>query len=236
MIPHTFRVVNQILRPHSPDLLEPQLLQSVGRFVQYLTIENLSVIESLRLGTILSSSCPNVRNLVIYPPVPVGRPTLNYLLPVLQGMPHFTHLTAALLGVPYDKFFYPPFWNLTHLAILLSNSRSWEGQREALTHLPKLTHISVECFVQVDIILNLLLLCPLLKLLTIMPYYDHADGDLHELCEVDDNRFVLLARLTYTDRILDWESGVNGGMDKWIFSELVVLARASEYSFGFSFA
>ena len=35
--------------------------------------------------------------------------------------------------------------------------------------------------------------------------------------------------LIYTDRILDWESGINGSMDKWIFSELVIFARGSEF-------
>jgi len=227
--PHKFRVVNQILRRHSPDFnYLPQLLQSVGPFVQYLTIESLSTAESLKLRAILSS-CPNVRNLVIYPPSPVGRPSLNYLLPALQGMPHLTHLTAALLSVPYDKFLTLPFLNLTHLAILLPNGRSWEGEWKVLTHLPKLTHLSVEFFVQVDIILHLLLFCPLLKLLTVIPYHEM---DPYELCgyRVDDNRFVQLVGLTYADRILDWERGANGGMDKWKFSELVIFARGSEYS------
>ena len=199
--------------------------------MQYLTIQSLSTAESLKLRAILPS-CPNVRNIVIYPSSPAGRPTLSSLLPALQGMLHLTHLTAALLGVPYDKFLTAPFSNLTHLAILLPNGRSWEGQWEVLTHLPKLTHICVECFVQTDIILNLLQFCPLLKLLTVMPYHDHPDGDPYYGLSghrMDDNRFVWLVGLAYADRILDWESGINGSIDKWTFSELVIFARGSEF-------
>lgn len=54
---------------------------------------------------------------------------------------------------------------------------------------------------------------------------------------VGDIRFVLLAGhgCAIASESLDWERGINGGVDAWIFAELVVFARRSEYSFDFIF-
>jgi hypothetical protein len=46
---------------------------------------------------------------------------------------------------------------------------------------------------------------------------------------LDDNRLVLLTSGNLPDVIHDWEKGANGGVDMWIFAELVVIARCSEY-------
>ena len=169
------------------------------------------------LSTIVSS-CPNVRNLAIHLPLFYEGIELNRLLPLLQGMPRLSRLTVAILSISYDEFLTQPFLNLTHL----------EEQWEVLTQLPKLTHINVGSAVRADHVLKLLL-SPLLIILIVVPYYhSHPDEDL----KTDDNRLVLLECHNDSARILDWERGTNGGMDTWTFSELVVLARGSEYSFG----
>ena len=226
-IPLIFRVVNQIWLPNSPDLAYlPQLRQSAGPSVQHLMIDKVSSDDSLI--TILSS-CPNVRNLAIYLPTSWEEDELNPLLPTLKKMTRLTRLRAGLSCVCYAELLIPPFLNLTHLEILLSSGRSW-GEWEALTHLPKLTHISVGCSIQVNDVLRLLKDCRRLKVLILVPY--HSTQDLDTLYGVDDNRLILLGRLNYVDSIIDWEKGANGGVDTWVFAELVVVARDSE-SFGF---
>jgi len=191
-------------------------------------IDKLSADEFLI--TILSS-CPNVRNLAIYLPTSWGEDELDSLLPALKKMSRLTRLRAGLSCVCYTELRIQPFLNLTHLEILLSSGRSW-GNWEALTHLPKLTHISVECVIPVNDVLKLLKGCRRLILLIVVPLNGHSAQDLDALYRVDDNRLVLLGRLNYVNSILDWEKGANGGVDTWVFAELVVLARDSE-SFGF---
>lgn len=194
--------------------------------MQHLMIDGCSDKKSL--STIVSS-CPNVRNLAIHLPLFYEGIELNRLLPLLQGMPRLSRLTVAILSISYDEFLTQPFLNLTHLEVMLGFTHSfWEEQCEVLTQLPKLTHINVGSAVRADHVLKLLLL-PLLIILIVVPYYhSRPDEDL----KTDDNLLVLLECHNDSARILDWERGTNGGMDTWTFSELVVLARGSEYSFG----
>jgi len=59
----------------------------------------------------------------------------------------------------------------------------------------------------------------------------HNDKDA-----LDDNRLVMLQGRNYGYLLHDWEKGTNGGVDTWQFCELIVFARLSEYSLGFSFS
>jgi len=128
------------------------------------------------------------------------------------------------------EFLTQPFLNLTHLLVVPDNPRFNQGQWEFLTHLPKLTHIHLGTVIQPSEIWRLLQLLPLLKILILMPYYKSCpEADLNALVYVDDNRLVCVGEGDYVNLAVDWEIGTSGGMDTWIFAELVVLARASEY-------
>jgi hypothetical protein len=135
-------------------------------------------------------------------------------------------------------FLIQPFSNLTHLDILEFGSDSWEGQWEVFTRLPKLTHIGVGCRIKRDVVSKLLLFCSRLKLLVVMPRYSPLlrYKDPEPLHKVEDNRLVMVENLDWLDLIHDWEKGANGGVDIWVFSELIVTARNSEYLFYFSLA
>ena len=163
-------------------------------------------------------------------------PVVKDLLPVLQELPQLTRLSGELKGISYDEFLACPVLNLTHLGILSFNGYSWEGHWEVLTHLPKLIHISLgwEFRVQCDVVSKLLLLCPFLKLLMMELDYLYYRSTLDVLQEVDNIRLVLLETQCDITVILDWENGADGGVDAWYCSGLVVFARASECSFGFS--
>lgn len=182
--------------------------------------------------TILSS-CPNVRNLAIYLPKTSEASSvdveLNSLLSVLQNMRQLTRLSVGFRNFSYADLLIRPFLNLTHLEILFpsGSGRSWE-KWDALTHFPKLTHVSMEGTIRVQDILKLLL-HPRLKLLIVVPLNSNRERqDLDALYRVEDNRLVLLAELNYVDVIFDWEKGANGGVDTWMFAELVAFARGSE--------
>lgn len=224
--------------PHSQDFIPfPQLLQSVGPVVQHLLINSCSDKESM--CTIISS-CPNIRNLSIHLPLSGNKGLhmeLTRFLPVLgQGIPHLNHLTVAFLSIKTsDEFLSPPFLNLTHLDVLFPYPYISQERWEILTHLPKLTHICVGSVIQVDHILKVLL-CPRLKILILKPYICVHNVDMGAFYNVGDNRLVLLQEEDYDSRILDWERGAMGGVDTWIFGELIVRARDSEYSVGFPFA
>lgn len=82
---------------------------------------------------------------------------------------------------------------------------------------------------------RLLQLLPLLKILILTPCYGCClAADLDALVHADDTRLVCVKEGNYNDLVVDWEIGASGGMDTWIFAELVVIARASEYFLGFS--
>ena len=196
--------------------------------MQHLIIDGCSDKEYLRT---IVSSYPNVRNLAVHLPLYKGVCwELRYLLPVRREMPHLSCLTVPFLG-SYDECLAQTFWNLTHLDIVLPFPRYCTGRWEILTHLTKLTHISVGRVILVEHVLKLLL-CPLLKILIVVP---RGSSPYHAPYSVDNNRLVLLETENYDDRIFDWEGSANEGMDSRDFAELVVRARVSEYSFRFLF-
>lgn len=198
--------------------------------MQHLMVDSYSANDSFQ--TVLSS-CPNVRNLALYLPTTweVSRveAELNSLLFVLQNMPRLTRLSVSLptRSMSYADLLIRPFLNLTHVEILFpsASSHSW-GKCDILTQSPKLTHLSIEGTIQVHDVLKLLHR-PRLKVLIVVPS-DRGRQDLDALYRVEDNRLVLLEELNYVDVIFDWEKGANGGVDTWMFAELVAFARASE--------
>jgi len=196
--------------------------------VQHLMIDGDFANESL---TTVFSSCPNISDLAIHHPfTPNGQLKWTYLLPILQEIPHLNRLTLGSLCVlSNNESLVQTFLNLTHLRMHGSMGGSWE----VVTHLPKLTHLTVECVTKYHIS-KFLLLCPLLKLLALY-HCSKCSGEPSGLHTLDDNRLVLLeGGKRCEDRILDWERGANGAVDSWIFSERIVFARGSEYSFYFS--
>jgi hypothetical protein len=212
--------MNQLQKDHEPApsfIRFPQSLLSVGHFVQHLAIGGDSV--SRRNLKHILSSCSNLRSLAVWP-----IPAAKDFLPTLGQTPCLTRLSAYFLGVPYSLD--QPFPNLTHLEILDFNSDSWEGHWEFLIHLPKLTHLGVGCSIKCDAVSKLLLNCPHLSLFLLM---DDPNDGYRDLYGVDDNRLVLLCWESFDDVIHDWEKGANGGVDMWIFSEFIVIARGRKY-------
>jgi len=158
----------------------------------------------------------------------MGEVKLNSLLSVLQKMPRLTRLSMSLPRVFCADLLIRPCLNVTHLEILLPSAFEYWGNWDVLIQFPKLTHISTEGTIRVHDVLKLLQ-CPRLKLLIVVPPNSDRDRqDLDALCRVEDNRLVLLEAKNHVDVIFDWEKGANGGVDTWMFSELVVLARDSE--------
>ncbi|KIM39507.1 hypothetical protein M413DRAFT_29235 [Hebeloma cylindrosporum] len=231
MLPLMFRVVNQIWPSRSPGhrLIDvPELLQSRGPLVQHLMIDDYSVNGSFQ--TVLSS-CPNICNLAIYLPKSYSERKLYNLSPILQGMKKLTRLSASLPEASYvDILIQPPhFSNLTHLEMFLA---SWEERWGVLTKFPKLTHVSVEGNMRAHEIVKLLDDCRHLELLIVVPlsgYFHAPQSERDALHAVEDNRLVFLEPLHYVDVLFDWEKGAHGGLDSWVFAELVIVARARGY-------
>jgi len=149
-------------------------------------------------------------------------------------MPHLTRLSARIQDVLFDDLFIESFSNITHLDMLGFISDSWERHWKVLTHLPRLTHLSIPDDIRLAVASKFLLFCPLLKVMIVIPGPLRYSEDALEM--VDDDRFVLLESLSYTYIVHDWETGANGGVDIWFFGELIAFARHSEYSLGSSLA
>ena len=163
------------------------------------------------------SSCPNIINLAI---------KSHFTNLALQELSHLTSLAVDSSYTLHDKL---PIQNLTHLTIHGSKADSSWRDWEFLAHLPKLTHINVDKAIQ-NHISKVLLLCPFLKLL-VMEFFDSYKNLMYgRACyPLDDDRLVFMVRQIYSDYVLDWERGANGGVDLWIFAERVVFARSSEW-------
>ena len=131
----------------------------------------------------------------------------------------------------------PLFVNLTHLEIFSFMGEIWDKQFEALIHLPNLTHLSIRCSIEVDVIPQLLRYCTLLQILIIAPQspYQHfkRDGAKERLAKIDDHRLVYLETPNFSTLVHDWAKGAHGGIDSWAFCELVSLAK-SRASFSLS--
>ena len=143
-------------------------------------------------------------------------------------MSHLTHLSVDLSTVqPHDE---SSIQNLTHLSIHASKANSSWREWEFLARLPKLTHISADHAIE-DHISKVLLLYPFLKLLVVESFVSYIN--LGACYLVDDDCLVLMTAQNYTDHVVDWERGANGGVDLWIFSERIMFARSSECLFWF---
>jgi len=235
--PLIYRVMDQ-LGPDSPNFVQsPEILQSLGPFVQQLIIYSCSEDDL----TVFLKACPNVHHLMIHLKITAsGTFSLNHMFLMLQGMTQLTRLTAALdslWGFSHGKILPQAFLNISHLDVYASSIYPWKDQWEILTHLPKLTHllIIVRYVLEVKVIVKLLKFCPVLKILACMiPHYLHV-GDGGALDKVDDNHLVLLDGKNYASmNISDWGRASKGCIGAMIVSEQVVFTCDSEYSFSFS--
>jgi hypothetical protein len=231
-MPLIYRVMNQ-LGPDSPNFGQsPEILQSLGPFVQQLIIYSCS--EDYLLTFLYA--CPNVHHLMIHLQMTAGGTfALNRLLLRLQWMTRLTHLTAALnslWGFSHGKILPQAYLNITHLDVYVSRTYLWKGHWEILTHLPKLTHllIIVRYILEVKAVVKLLQFCPVLEILACMiPHHFHV-GNYDALERVDDNRLVLLDGINYANtNIDDWGRAPKGCVGAMIVSECVVFTRDSEY-------
>ncbi|KAJ7054218.1 hypothetical protein C8F01DRAFT_1164415 [Mycena amicta] len=119
---------------------------------------------------------------------------------------------------------HPFFRHLTHLEIIGIPPRServlWVG---ALSHLPRLTHLSFNEDALIPICSELLELCELLQVLVSLvgdctQQPEHYEG-------VQDPRFVAL----FSPWFEDWQLGIRTGEDYWSRAEAIVAERQAQY-------
>ena len=227
--PLIFRVFNLMTRPPYPDFKKfPQLLESIGYLAKQLLV-GYNPIQGY-LETLLSF-CPNIMDLAIW----VFR--IKSMFPILDKLP-LRRLCANFDDFAYEDFLARPFFvNLTHLEIFTFMGETWDGNYEALVHLPTLTHLLIRCSIEVKLIPQLLRQCRPLRILIISPVstrrYLQRDSAEERLAEINDYRLVFLESPSFASLVDDWDKGAHGGIDCWAFGELVFLAqsRASFSSF-----
>ena len=174
----------------------PQLSETIGHLAERLFVGQRERSTQDYLETLLSF-CPNIVDLAIWMFL------TKSLFPILDKLPLSTH---------FDDFTYediltrPFFGNLTHLDILVFMGDTWDENYEALVHLPNLTHLSIGCWVEVDMIPKLLRHCRLLRLLIINPdsarQYLKTDNE-GRLAEINDYCLVFLEILPFPALVQD---------------------------------
>ena len=228
IIPLVYRVMDQ-MGPESPNFVEsPEILQSIGHFVQHLIINFCS---EDHLSTFLYA-CPNVHHLAIHLQITAaGTFALDRLLLGPQGMTRLTRLTVALSPLGFSRRDCQTRLNITHLDLFVPNRYPWEGQWEILAHLPKLTHLLIilRFIFEDDVVAKLLQFCQHLKILACMISHDGNVGN-YDVLDTDDDRLVLLDG----KKSRDWGRAPKWCVGAMFVSEHVVFARGSEYSFNFS--
>jgi hypothetical protein len=215
-------------RPPFPDFKKsPQLLESSGHLAEALLVGYHPRASQHSLETLLSF-CPNIVDLATW----LDR--ITPILSVVDKLP-LRRLCANFDDFTYEDFLTQPlFVNLTHLEVLSFMGKTWNEQFEALVHLPNLTHLSLGCLINVEVIPQLLRHCRLLRILIISPDgYLKRDNAEERLAEINDHRLVFLESPRFPGLVHDWAKGAHGGIDCWAFSELVSLAQ-SRASFSLS--
>jgi hypothetical protein len=115
------------------------------------------------------------------------------------------------------------FSSLTHLDVFdIVDADIW-SEWSGLAPLPLLTHLA---FIDLDdiVVANILATCPKLLVLVSM----HGDGLALRSATADrDPRFVSMV-LSTQDSVLDWQTGIRGGMDFWARADAFVAKRRGE--------
>jgi hypothetical protein len=200
--PLIFKVFNQMARPPFPDFKKsPQLLESIGHFAERFLIGFNPTTEDY-LERLLSF-CPKIVDLAIW----VFR--IESISPILDKLP-LRRLSANFDYFTYEDFLARPFFvNLTHLEIFSFMGDTWNKIFEALVRLPNLTHLLIRCFIEVDVIPELLRHCRLLRILIISPVsarrYLNRDSAEERLAQINDHRLIILESLSFATLVHDWE-------------------------------
>jgi len=213
-------------RPPVPDFKKfPELLESTGHLAEWLLVGSNPKASDYPLETLLSF-CPNVVQFATW------RDRIRPILPVVNRLP-LRRLAANFDDFTYEDFLTEPlFVKLTHLDVLSFTGDTWDKHFKALIHLPNLTHLSIGSEIETGVISQLLLRCRLLQILIISPDYPYPflenNRTAERLAEINDHRLVLLVSPPFPGLVHDWEKGAHGGIDCWVFSELVSLAQRRE--------
>ncbi|KIM39516.1 hypothetical protein M413DRAFT_192527 [Hebeloma cylindrosporum] len=227
--PLIYRVFNQMATHPFPDFhrADPQLLENIGHLAEKLLV-GYNPASKYSLKTLLSF-CPNIVDLAIWESL------LRVFIPAtaMDKLP-LRRLSAHFSDFMYEDFLNRPFFvGLTHLDVLSFMGVYWNKQFEALTHLPNLTHLSISCSTDFDVIPQLLRHCRLLRIFMLTPdtpyLYFKRNFTKEELAEINDHRFLLLECPPFPGLVHDWEKGARGGIDFWAFGELVSLAQTRNY-------
>ncbi|KAJ3508526.1 hypothetical protein NLJ89_g5703 [Agrocybe chaxingu] len=125
----------------------------------------------------------------------------------------------------------PSFSNLTHLDVVGRNDEPWSTWKQLVT-LPKLTHLSVNCPIAYQVVLDLSE-CKHLRLLIMLirgsdwleTKYLQPDAYENAYKTIDDYRLVLLDDTPAGDASRDFINGARGEMNMWTFAEKISLAR-----------
>ena len=175
----------------------PQLSETIGHLAERLLVgynPTQHYLESLL------SFCPNLVDLAIWMFL------TKSLFPILDKLP-LRRLSTHFDDFTYEDFLTRPFFgNLTHLDILVFMGETWDENYETLVHLPNLTHLSIGCWAEVDMIPKLLRHCRLLRLLIINPdsarQYLKTDNE-GRLAEINDYCLVFLEILPFPALVQD---------------------------------
>jgi hypothetical protein len=118
------------------------------------------------------------------------------------------------------------FSSLTHLDVFdIVDADIW-SEWSGLVLLPLLTHLA---FLELDdtVVANILAICP--KLLVLVSMYSEEDNHLRFLSDgvdrdASDPRFVSMV-LSSEAYVLDWQTGIRGGMDFWARADAFVAKK-----------
>ncbi|CAA7260809.1 unnamed protein product [Cyclocybe aegerita] len=229
--PMLYRVIVQFVNPHFESPTETNLppssvdvkLEDVGKFAEHLLVGGSRNAEEV--NRILEAS-PNVFNLAIW-----SEKSLRRFLPHLRRLSP-RQLSANIDSMDPEDFQGPAFSNLTHLDVVGWNDEPWSTWKQLVT-LPKLTHLSINCPVASQVVLDLLSECKHLQVLVILK---RGSDWLEMKClqpnayenaykTIDDHRLVLLDQTPAGDVSQDWINGARGEMNVWTFAEKISYAR-----------
>ncbi|KJA18362.1 hypothetical protein HYPSUDRAFT_218282 [Hypholoma sublateritium FD-334 SS-4] len=177
-----------------------------GPFVKHLLVGGDLTVNDINKMLL---SCPNVIEFGLWSPHPAREFLLCFRELKLE------RLSANLSSLNLAD---PAFSQLTHLDVT-DLGTTWQ-QWQALTYIPRLSHVAINKSVDTDILIRLLRHCPKLEILMIVKNSDCWEK--HEAL-ITDPRFVMMHITRYV--VSDWANGAAGKGDMWDGAEAISSAK-----------
>lgn len=189
----------------------------VGIFVQHLLIDTGGGKGN---GASVLELCPNVEDLALW----IGKNNKSHL-PIIQHLP-LRSFSADLSNWSANDLLVPAFSKLTHLDVIdFSEGEMWN----IVNSLPKLTHLSFNCIVELAVLQRLLSQCPLLSLFIFDLSREARSTQSQEYHTINDSRLVLINSYRRNLIVKDWKESAYGRYGFWEFSERFSEARRREF-------